>query len=825
VSEFFVREVELATLRSLLGQPGVRLVTLTGPGGTGKTRLGVQVAAELVDRFRDGVFFVDLAAEREAESVFEAMVRDLGLASGRVGSPLQVLKVRLRERAMLLVLDNFEQVTEAAVGLADLLEHCRELKVVVTSRETLRLRGEHVLQVPPLDLPDPRAPLPRVAEAQAVRLFLDRARSVRPDFVLTEANARAVSEIVVRLDGLPLAIELAAARLKLFSAAGLLERLRERPDVLGSGPRDLPPRQRTLRSTIAWSYELLVPDERRIFELMSVFSTARLEAVEEVSASAHADVDVVEVLASLVDKSLVRSVERRGSQRFSMLQTVRAYAAERLAADPEQEAAVRRGHAEHFARYGAELGGALAGSGREVALEDLAADLANLRGAWRHWVEAGDRSRLDLLVESMWTLHETRGWYHGAADMARDLLGMLATVPASPERDHEELTLRASLARARMASQGYTPEVEAEFTRVLDLSASMDPAAQRFPVLRALATYFMNVADYPRCADLGRQILELAERERDDGMRLEGEVVFGTATVFCGDAVTGLRHLDRAIERFDPVSQAAGRFRLGTHPGVVARIASALILHARGMPDQAASRAVEAVEVAKRLDHPFTLSYGRYHAGFLDLRRRRFEDAREHALELAAVAGANDYLVWQALASVLEGVALCGMGRADEGIELTEAGHELYRGLTTPPVFWPFLLALLGSGFAWAGRPARALDLVERAMEAVRGDETIEPRFWVQRGELLAALPEAGLAAAEASFLTAIRGARAVGARLTELAGLTGLVGVVAGDARATAIAELRALYDTFTEGFDEPELVAAWATLGVDGGSAPRAG
>jgi hypothetical protein len=243
------------------------------------------------------------------------------------------------------------------------------------------------------------------------------------------------------------------------------------------------------------------------------------------------------------------------------------------------------------------------------------------------------------------------------------------------------------------------------------------------------------------------------------------------------------------------------------------------------MPGQAASRAAAAVTVATRLDHPFTLSYARYHAGLLDLHRRRFQAARDHARELATVAAANDYLVWQALASVLEGVALCGMGRADEGIELTEAGHELYGGLTTPPVFWPLLLALLGSGFALAGRSARALDLVERAMEAVGGDETVEPRFWVQRGELLAALPEAG-AAAEASFLTAIRGARAVAHRLTELAALTGLVEVAVPAARADAIDELRALYERFTEGFDEPELVAARSALGLDGvGAAPPPG
>lgn len=240
VSEFFGREAELADARNVLASPGVRLLTLTGPGGTGKTRLALQLGAELAEDFRDGVFMVDLSAEHEPDAAFETILRDLGIASTRDGSALQILKTKLADRNMLIVLDNFEQVTEAALGVAELLLQCPAVTIVVTSREALRLRGEHVMAVAPLSLPDPRGSVAAIGESAAVSLFVDRARSVRSDFALTAENAAAVAEMSIRLDGLPLAIELAASRLRVFSANDLLDRLKKQFDVLGSGARDLP---------------------------------------------------------------------------------------------------------------------------------------------------------------------------------------------------------------------------------------------------------------------------------------------------------------------------------------------------------------------------------------------------------------------------------------------------------------------------------------------------------------------------------------------------------------------------------------------------------
>ena len=817
-SEFFGRDSELATLRTMLEDSAIRLITLTGPGGMGKTRLALQLAAELSDGYPDGVFFVDLSAEREADAAFEAILRDLNLTSAREGSPLQVLKTKLQQRKLLMILDNFEQVTEAGVGVAELLAHCPGIEAIVTSREALRIRAENIFPVPPLSLPDPRSPSNVIARSEAVSLFIERARSASPGFALTDANAAAVAELSIRLDGLPLAIELAAARLKMFTANDLLDRLRQRKDVLGAGARDLPARQRTLRSTIEWSYELLGPDECRVFELMSAFSTATLEAIENVVEAALSDVDTIEVISSLVDKSLVRTIESGASRRFAMLQTIREYAAERLAETPEFQSAASVAHARFYSLYASGLRTALEGPERKVALEDLASEIGNLRTAWRYWVEADDLQQLYLLLDALWALHDARGWYHAAVDITTDLLRVLSTTEPSPQRDVEEMNLRTSLARTLMAVRGYTVEVETEYKRALELSASSPNAVSRFPTIRALATYYLNMADFGKVVNMGRQLLDLAEREHDAAIAVEGHIVFGLGSAFNRDMETGMRHLNLAVDLFDPAMHGTGRFRLGTSPGVVARIVSGLLLWQSGWPNQAADRADDALALARGLNHPFSLAYALYHVAFLQLNRQRLEAARQHATELAAVATEHDYPVWRALSSVLLGVVSCGLGSAEEGLAMTEAGLFLYSGLTTPPVFWAPLLALRSVAFAMAGRPQRALELVDEAIEWVGHDEADSPEFRILRGDYISQIPGGDPTEAEDAYLAATRGAQIIGARLTELRAVTRLVNLLRTQGRSPDGAdELRSVYGTFTEGFDEPELVEARAALGID--------
>ncbi len=280
------REQEVTALDTLLRHPEVRLLTLMGPGGVGKTRLGLEIAAELLDDYPDGVCFVPLATISDPELVVPTIAQVLGIKEAGEQPVANLLQASLQDKRLLLLLDNFEQVTAAAPRLADLLADCPQLKILVTSRAVLHIRGEHEFLVPPLALPD----LTRLPESEsllqyaAVALFLHCARAARPDFQVTPANTRTIAEICVRLDGLPLAIELAAARIKLLPPQALLARLEHRLQVLTSGARDAPVRQQTLRNTLAWSYDLLAAEEQQLFRRLSVFAGGcTLEAVEGLS--------------------------------------------------------------------------------------------------------------------------------------------------------------------------------------------------------------------------------------------------------------------------------------------------------------------------------------------------------------------------------------------------------------------------------------------------------------------------------------------------------------------------------------------------------------
>jgi predicted ATPase/class 3 adenylate cyclase len=343
------RSQEVGEVAQLLSEG--RLLTLTGAGGSGKTRLALQVAAELVERFRDGVFFVALAPITDPGLVASTIARALGIVEAAGRPIVDSLKDYLPGKSLLLVLDNFEQVIAAAPLVAELLAAGSELKILVTSREGLHLRGEREYPVPPLALPDlsRRPSLESLSRYASVELFIQRAQAVKPGFQFTADTAPAVAEVCTRLDGLPLAIELAAARIKLLPPRAMLARLENRLEFLTGGPRDLPARQRTLRNAIAWSYDLLDDSEQQFFRRLSVFvGGCTVAAVEAVAGDAPAHAPVLDQLESLLDKSLLRQVEgAQGEPRFVMLEMLREFGGEALEASGERDA-IRRRHAEFF---------------------------------------------------------------------------------------------------------------------------------------------------------------------------------------------------------------------------------------------------------------------------------------------------------------------------------------------------------------------------------------------------------------------------------------------------------------------------------------------
>jgi predicted ATPase len=345
------REREIAEITALLGQNEVRLLTLTGPGGVGKTLLARHVAAPQSERLRDDVAFIALDTIRSAELVLPAIARTLGIGESGPRGVLSDLIERLAARDLLLVLDNVEQVIEASIDLAHLLAGCHSLTMLVTSREPLNLANERVYAVAPLPLPARAvsASPDELATSPAVRLFAERARAVRPDFVLTATNTEDVARICRRLDGLPLAIELAAARTKVLSPRELLDLLAVPLPLLAGGHRDAPARQRTMRDAVAWSHDLLAPDEQVLFRRLGVFVGGFTfdSAVRVAGEPGSTAVEVVDRLTSLVDRSLIVPVAGEFEPRFAILETIREYAVERLVTVGEEDAA-RRAHAVHF---------------------------------------------------------------------------------------------------------------------------------------------------------------------------------------------------------------------------------------------------------------------------------------------------------------------------------------------------------------------------------------------------------------------------------------------------------------------------------------------
>lgn len=435
-TRFIGRRREVDEVQELLADDTVRLLTLAGPGGIGKTRLAMEVARRIQDRFHDGVRFVPLAPVRDPARLPDHLVTTLGIKENTPDAIVSLEKW-LHEKSLLLILDNFEQLIDASDVVAGFLEAAPRCTVLVTSRAVLRVRGEHEYFVPPMTLPEDVHG--RMSDSDAVKLFCERAQEARPGLELGSREIETVSKICRKLDGLPLAIELAAARVKVMSPDQLLKRLTHRLDVLVGGARDLPARQQTLRATIDWSYQLLTAGEKTLFERFAAFRKgATLDAIEDIC-STDCDIDVLEGVASLIEKSLLRQeVVETGEARFWMLETVREFAAEIFETSPDREA-VKRRHAAFFENMCVEAHGGSTGSEQQLWITKVELDYPNIRLAANHLLERGEAATVATMA---WNLILFT-WVSGHMTDARAACAAILGVPGIDD-----------LTRARALSAG-----------------------------------------------------------------------------------------------------------------------------------------------------------------------------------------------------------------------------------------------------------------------------------------------------------------------------------------------------------------------------------
>jgi predicted ATPase/DNA-binding CsgD family transcriptional regulator len=498
LTSFIGREREMAQAKALLA--GSYLVTLTGPGGSGKTRLCIAVAAAVADDYRDGVYFVPLAPVRDPGLVPSTIAQHIGLQDARDRPLMEHLVSQLRERQVLIVLDNFEHLLVGAPVVTRLLQETTAVRILVSSRSSLRVSGEQECPVPPLTTPAEQAhpTAASLAACESVRLFTERAAAAVPGFALDDENAEAIADIARRLDGLPLAIELAAARVKLLPPQAILPRLDHSLALLTGGGRDLPDRQQTLRATIAWSYDLLTEGARRLLAACSVFAGgASLEVIETVcGAAVDIGLPVLDGVAELVDQSLLRPVP--AALRYVMLETIREYAAERLAAMPEAEQ-VRGAHAAAFLALVEADGRPHAGLARKEWLEQVDAEHNNIRAAlsWYRQHDPPAALRLAASMSAFWSLrgHHTEG---------RQRLGEL-----------------------------------------LDLVCG--PSAVRVSALNGAGWLAIDQGDYARAADLLGESIRLSQALGDMVGEAIATVYFGRCTMSAGRISEGAPEVERAV--------------------------------------------------------------------------------------------------------------------------------------------------------------------------------------------------------------------------------------------------------------------------------------
>jgi len=842
ISELIGRDDDLDEILSLAAAH--RLINLTGPGGIGKTRLSLEVARRLLPNIVDGIWAIELAPLSDPELVPVAVATALGLElTSGTASPLSVASA-LRSKQLMLVLDNCEHVVDAAARMAEsLLRTNPAARVIATSREPLRAEGEWVYPVPPLAVPtegspDSEDPL----RYGAVRLFVERARAAAPYFSPDARVVATIAGICRRLDGIPLAIELAAARAATLGIEGLAARLDDRFQLLAGGRRTALPRHQTLRATLDWSYELLAEPERVVLRRMAVFpSTFSLEAADAVVASPGlAPSEVVDGLSSLVTKSLVAAEVDGTIARYRLLDTTRAYALEKLAESGELEAVARR-HAEYYralfesaeaewdTRPTAEW---LADYGRQIDDLRVALEWAfSPRG--NAWVGVA----LAVAAVPLWfqlsLVDECLGWVERA-------LAALDMAPGPDERRRMQLYAALGWAVKRQAIgtpdrhgiglQMYaTARLEsstAAWRTALRLAEELGDTDYQLRALWALWADRTNHAEFREALTLASQFRSLSARAGNVADQLVGDRMTGASLHFVGNQAGARECIERMLGRYTTPANRSHVVRFQFDQRVTARITLARVLWLQGLANQALREVKSNIEHAVSINHTLSLCNALAQGACpLALLVGDFVMAERYTAMLRSHTGKNTLDVWRAYADCFDGERLIRCDDLDTGLSLLRpAIDELWRAGFVQ-YHTPFVVAL-ASGLVHVGGVADALVTIDAVLERCErtGEGWALAELLRVRGEVLLLEGAPGAAvAAEDHYQRSLDCARSHGALSWELRSATSLARLLSDQGRfADATALLRPVYDRFTEGFDTADLTAARVLL--DGLAEPAA-
>ena len=809
VSDLIGRDVELKELLGLLAEH--RLVTLTGLGGIGKTQLALAAARQKLSQYPDGVWLAELAALTDPDLVPVAVAGATGLDLGTGPMSAQRVANALDTKSILLVLDNCEHVVNAAAALAEGLLHANSrVRILATSREPLKAEGEQVYPVPPLAVPAAgAADLDAVLRSGAVRLFIERARAAEPHFAVERDIALTIAAVCRRLDGIPLAIELAAARTGALGIKQIAARLDNGFDLLAAGRRTALKRHQTLRATLDWSYGLLSVPERVILRRLAVFTgTFSLEAAEAVVTSPElAAPAVVDELFSLVTKSLVRREGEGTVTRYRLLETTRDYAREKLDKAGERQLLACR-HAEYYRKLFERAETEWEVRPTAEWLSEYQAKTDNLRAAL-DWAFSPDG---DASIGVALTAAAVPLWMQLSLieECVRRVRRALASVTPGADRDaRPEMKLHAALGAALIATNRDVPQIAASCTRALELAESLDDAEYRLRSLWGLWLFNIIGGQHPAALTLAEKFLTVASAHPDPNYRRVGERMMGAARHHLGDQPGARRHLERALAHPVAPDKTLHFIDFTIDHRVMSHVYLARVLWLQGYPDQAMRAAEASLEEAQIADHTISVCYALAVAACPVASLTGDLNAMERYVRMLLVWSARStdvtlkrFLSW---AHSYQGALAIGRGDSVGGFRLLRASFDEYREGRFS--IFQLITFQMAEALGRAGQIAEGLAVIEEAVEPSQSNREgwLSPELLRVKGELfLMQAPRGAEGVAETHFGQALEMAHRQGALSWELRAAVSLARLWRDQGRsAEALALLEQVYNRFTEGFE----------------------